>query len=213
MEGIGADDVVLEDEGEGAILLPGLEGEVRNITDTTLADAHAPKRHLMQQLAETAEDLGGGFLLQEAPVLVQRGPDGSIARVVPLNEIPGVEYTPGGGLQVDPGPEVQKTIVSPKVLPRDQRNKLVEILALRLFKDYRQRPHTGRYNPFYDGIPDLSAGSPEHLQPLPGTTLYPATDGQIFEWLKRFIAARVSVVNKNRFGKDNLQDLALHIER
>lgn len=203
--------IVLEDD-ESVIALKAAPGKTTDIVDTTLADGHAPKRHLMDELAETAEDLGGGFLMQDTPVLVQRGPTGEIARVTPLNEIPGVEYTTQGIL-MDGEPEEQEAVPTPAPLPRAERDKLVEILAIRLFKYYRaQGPQVQKYNPFFDGLPDLPAGSPEHLQPLPGTPLYPATDGQVYEWLKRFVAARVQVINRNRFGKDNIQDLAIHIE-
>lgn len=203
---LGTNDAVLEDEGDGALLLKGMLGDTRDVQDTNLADGHAPKSQLRKELEATGEDLGEGFVMQEQPVLVQRGPDGSIVRTTPLNELPGVEYFTGA-------PEDQAPVETPAVLGRADRNKLVDVLSLRLFKYYRQMPpEQQKYNPFYDGLPELPAGSPEHLQPLPGTPLYPATDGQVYEWLRRFVADRVQVVNKNRFGKDNLQDLALRIE-
>ncbi len=95
---------------------------------------------------------------------------------------------------------------------RQDRHKLVSILAARMCRRWKGRgPGDPRYNPYRDGIPDLPAGSPEHLQPLPMTKLYPATDGQIFEWCKGFIGDRVSVIDKKRFGS-GIQDLALRIE-
>lgn len=209
---LGEDDAVLGDDGDGAVLLKGMLGDIRDIEDTTLADGHAPKHQLQAELESKGEYMGEGFIQQDVPVLVQRGPDGGIVRTTPLSEIPGVSYTPGG-IEWDKKPEEKEAAPTPATLSRDERNKLVDILALRLFKYYRQMPPTQqKYNPFYDGLPDLPSGSPEHLQPLPGTKLYPATDAQVYEWLKRFVGARVQVINRQRFGKDNLQDLAVRIE-
>ncbi|NIS19484.1 MAG: hypothetical protein GWN18_05810 [Thermoplasmata archaeon] len=209
---LGPDDAVLEDEGEGAILLKGAQGSTWDITDTNLADGHAPKRQLRKELESLGEDMGGGFVQHDIPVIVHRGPDGSIVRTTPLSEIPGVSFTPAG-IRLDGPAEEQKEVPTPAAIPRKERDKLVAILTTRLWKYYRQMPpEQQKYNPFYDGIPELPSGSPQHLQPIPGTPLYPATDAQVYDWLRRFVEARVKVVNRNRFGKDNLQDLAVHIE-
>jgi hypothetical protein len=192
-----------------------LQEGIREITHTTLADEHAPKRQLRQQVAAGKEDWGDGFFVDPEPVLVFRAPDGSIARTVPLSEIPGVNFT-GGRMVTDE--EILSTkevpeVATPVPLPTADREKLVGIMAGRLYRYYRERgPKDPRYNPFRDGIPDLPAGSPEHLQPLPGTPLYPATDGQIHDWVRRFVADRVKVVNTHRFGGNTIQDLALRIE-
>jgi hypothetical protein len=200
------DDAVLEDEGDGAILLKGVAGKTWDLKDTNLADGHAPKRQIRHQLEADAVDLGEGFLMQETPVLVQRDARGSIVRTTPLNELPGVDYYRG---EI----EEQAPSETPAELTRDERAKLIDVLALKLFNYYRAMPpEQAKYNPFYDGLPDLPAGSPEHLQPLPTTQLYPASDGQIYQWLQRFVGQRAQVINRNRFGKDNLQDLALRIE-
>lgn len=209
---LGESDEILEDEGEGAVLLKGLTGKVWDIDHTNLADGHAPRRHIQQELEETGTYMGEGFIQQDIPVLVQRNMWGGIVRTTPLNELPGVDYTPGG-LKYLTEPEVQEEVATPSPIGRSDRHKLVKLLALRLFKYYKAMPpEQQKYNPFYDGLPDLPAGSPEHLQPLPGTPLYPASDSQIMEWFVRFIGDRVQVINKNKFGKDNLQDLALRIE-
>ena len=211
---------------EGRIILPG-DGEeptegsdptivvqegIREIEDTTLADAHAPKRQLIDDLADGQEDWGDGFFVEPAPVVVFRGPDGGIVRTVPVGEIPGVEWS-SGKLVPDADPVEGRPRPTPVPLGTADREKLVSILASRLWRYYRDRgPNDPRFNPFRDGIPELPAGSPEHLQPLPGTPLYPATDAQIHDYLRRFVAERVTVINKNRFGGNTIQDLALHIE-
>ena len=71
------------------------------------------------------------------------------------------------------------------------------------------------FNPLRDGIPVVPAGSPEHLQPNPGTPLYPATKGQVFEYLKSVVGERATFTNKKRFGSGHqadLMDLNIHIE-
>lgn len=190
-----------------------VEEIVRDIKETTLGDQHAPKRHLMHQVTDGKEDWGDGFHVDPVPVLVQRAPDGSIVRTTPLNEIPGVSFSKGRLVDEAAPPLEVEARPTPVPLSTSDREKLVGILATRLYRYYRDRgPNDPRYNPFRDGIPELPAGSPEHLQPLPGTPLYPATDGQIKDYLRRFIVDRVTVVNRNRFGGNTLQDLAIHIE-
>lgn len=209
---LGENDEILEDEGEGAILLQESQGKVLDLKDTNLADGHAPRRHIQQELEKTGTYMGEGFIQQDIPVLVQRNRFGGIVKTTPLNELPGVDYTPGG-IEYNAEPELQETLPTPAPISRSDRHKLVKVLALRLFKYYKgMPPEQEKYNPFYDGLPDLPAGSPAHLQPLPGTKLYPSTDGQIMEWMVRFIGDRVSVINKNKYGKDNLEDLAIRIE-
>lgn len=191
---------------------------VRTIEDTTLADAHAPTSELRRKVAEGKEDWGDGFFMEPEPVLVQRAPDGSIVRTTPLSEIPGVHFERGGLVpneltteQKEAKAKVVDAKPTPVPLTRDQRYKLVEILAGRLFRYYQSRgPMDPRFNPFRDGIPDLPAGSPEHLEPLPGTDLYPATDAQIMDWLRRFVGERAEVINRNRFG-GGIEDYALRI--
>lgn len=188
-----------------------LEESISVIEDTTLADAHAPASELRKQISEGKEDWGDGFFVENEPVLVTRGRDGSIIRTTPLSDIPGVDYK----TQEQEEAEAVVAEAKPKPVPlsRSDREKLVGILAGRLFRYYKDRgPGDPRFNPLRDGIPDVPAGSPENLQPLPGMKLYPATDGQVHEWITRFIASRVSVIDKGRFGQGQLQDLALHIE-
>lgn len=167
---------------------------------------------MLKQLEDGKEDWGDGFYVEPSPVLVQRGPDGSIIRTTPLSEIPGVEFS--GGKLVEEG-DIKEVAAKPTpvTLSRADRQKLVAILARRLYHYWRERgPNDPRYNPFRDGIPELPAGSPQHLQPLPGTPLYPATDSQIYDYAVRFIGDRVTVIDKQRFGRGHIQDLALHIE-
>lgn len=181
----------------------------REIVDTTLGDRDAPRRHILAELAKTHQDWGDGFFVNPEPQHIVRGPDGSIVRITPFSEIPGVEYT---HKEEDEKALVVEARETPVPLNRQDRTKLVTILAVRMCRRWKSRgPGDPRYNPYRDGIPDLPAGSPENLQPLPTTKLFPATDGQILEWTKRFIGERASIINKNRFG-GGIQDMALRIE-
>ncbi len=145
------------------------------------------------------EDWGGGFRVDPNPVVIERGPQGEIKRTVPLNDVLEAQAILAEQAWEDE-PVVANTVVAPTPVTTEQREKLVRILAVRLFKWYAgQPPHPARFNPIYDGIPQLPPGSPEHLQPLPGTKLYPATPDQVLEWLKSSVLApRIKVINNER---------------
>ena len=188
---------------------------VRNIEHTTLVDTHAPEREMRKELEVGATDLGDGFLLHDEPVLVQRGVDGGIERLTPLAELPGVHFERGGLVADDAPPVEGRPRPTPVPLPREQRRKLVDILATRLYKNYATEAslrNLARYNPIRDGLPDLPAGSPEHLAPKPGTPLFYASEGQVYQWLKEFVGERAQVIDTKKFGGGHLEDLALHIE-
>lgn len=202
--------------GEGtdedpAVLLTAPEAHME-LEETTLGDRDAPKRQLIQSIAATHEDWGGGFFVYPESVLVTRDKWGKIVRTTPLSEIEGVDPNPiDFDPEVDPVLAEQNATVVP--MTREQRGKFHAILAHRLFYYYKDRgPADPRYNPFRDGIADLPAGSPEHLQPLAGTQLFPATEGQIYDWLFKFTSERATVIDKRRFGGGHLEDLAVRIE-
>lgn len=206
------------------VILPGEEGEqkilfdptkIREITATTLADAHADASSFRKELEEGATDLGGGFLMQDEPVLVQRGPDGGIVRLTPLSEIPGVHYDRGQILSDHAPPKEVEAKPSPAPISRKDRDKLRKILANRLMQWYDSEyswRDLGKFNPLRDGIPTLPSGSPEHLKPLPGTKLYPATRQQVYDYLLKLVSDRAKVIDTKRFGGGHLQDMAIRIE-
>lgn len=177
------------------------------IEDTTLADAHADASTFKKQLEEGATDMGEGFLQYDEPVVVDRGPDGSIVNVTPVSEHRA--FIPREG-----DPYLESIRPAPTRLPRAEREKLVDVLTARLFKHYEGlHPDAPKFNPLYDGIPDLPSGSPEHLQPLPGSKLYPATRGQVYDWLRRFVADRAQVIEKrDSSGKGWVTDYALRFK-
>lgn len=146
---------------------------------------------------DLGEDWGDGFFVEAEPVLVDRDAKGAIIRTTPLSQVPALAHLVTG----DEAPPIEGRLkIEPKPLSRADRNKLVEVLALKLFNWYkRQPPNPSKYNPVHDGIPDVPPGSPEGLQPLPGSNLYPATPGQVIEWLKTtVIGPRVQVINKKQ---------------
>lgn len=188
---------------------------LRNIEHTTLIDTHAPMSEQKSTLEEGAQDLGEGFLLHDEPVLVQRGADGGIERLTPLSELPGVHFERGRLVSDEAPPKEVAPKPTPVPLGRAERRKLVDILATRLYKNYATEAslrNRERYNPIRDGIPDLPAGSPENLAPKPGTPLYLASEGQVYEWLKKFVGERAQVIDTKKYGGGHLEDLALHIE-
>lgn len=217
-----------ESEPKQSLVLPGkdvsaggydptvvVQESIREINATTLAEEHQGVKGVhdeLQQRVDT-EDWGDGFTAFPEYAHVLRGPDGEITSVVPMSEIPGVEFT---GQQLETAAMVAEAKPTPVPLPRDARHKMISILATRLFKYYQQLPRDyPGFNPFRDGLPDLPAGSPKNLAPTAGTDLYPATDGQIYDWMYKFCGERATVINKRRFGKGHQQDigdLALRIE-
>ena len=188
---------------------------LRNIEHTTLVDTHAPEREIRKELESGAQDLGDGFLLHDEPVLVQRGADGGIEKLTPLAELPGVHFERGKFVPDDAPPVEGRPRPAPVPLGREERRKLIDILTTRLYKNYATEAslrNRARYNPIRDGLPDLPAGSPEHLAPKPGTKLFYASEGQVYQWLKEFVGQRAQVIDTKKYGGGHLEDLALHIE-
>lgn len=189
-----------------------LQEGIPEITASTLAEEHQGVKGIHNELIqrEDTEDWGDGFTAFPEFAHVLRGPDGNISSVVPFSEIPGVEFTPQ---MEEAAAVVADAKPSPVPLARDARHKMISILATRLWKYYNQLPkdYPG-YHPFRDGLPDLPAGSPKHLAPGRDEALHPATDAQIYDWMYKFVGQRATVINKRRFGKGHIQDLALRIE-
>lgn len=187
-----------------------LQERIMNVDATTLAEEHQGMKQVHRDVLKQdgAEDWGDGMTVFPEPAHILRNPDGSIKSVVPLSEIPGVEYTPE---QLESLAVVADAKPTPVPLNRSDRHKLVSILAGRLFKYYAQLPvdYPG-YNPFRDGVPDRPEGRPDFLKPDP-SGMFPATNGEIYDYLKKEVGKRASVINKRRFG-DGIQDLALQIQ-
>lgn len=174
-------------------------------------DQHQSKTGILRQLEDMgAEDWGDGFLVEPGFVKVTRDKrTGAIIRTTPLHEIPGMvdrdDYEPVTG----------RTRPTPVGLGMEAREQLVDILAFRLFKYYKDMgPSPTYYNPVYDGIPDAPPGSAENLQPLPGTKLFPATPGEVFLWMKtKVIGPRAELVNKRQGRTGFASDYALRLSR
>jgi hypothetical protein len=185
-----------------------LQEGMREVTATTLAEEHQGVGQVHRELQSKGEDWGDGMTVFPEVAHVLRDPDGSIKSVVPLSEIPGVEYT-------REDQEAQAVVAESKPTPvplgRKERHQLVSIMALRLFNYYGQLPRDyPGYNPFRDGVPERPEGRPDFLKPDP-SGLYPATNAEIFEYLKQEVGKRATVINKKRFG-GGIQDLAVQIK-
>jgi hypothetical protein len=206
-----------EESGGGYSPTVVFEPSIREITHTTLADSHADRISFNQQLTKDATYLGDGFHIHEEPVLVRRGPDGGIVELTPLAQIPGVHYERGRIVEEDAPPVEGKTRETPVLLSRSDRDKLRHILATRLFKNYATeaslRDRT-RYNPIRDGLPkeELADDDPRKLAPGPQLPLYRATEGEVYDYLLRFVASRAKVIDTKRFGGGTLADMAVRIE-
>jgi hypothetical protein len=180
------------------------------VNATTLAEEHQGMKQVHRDVLaqEGAEDWGGGMTVFPEPAHILRNPDGSIKSVVPLNEIPGVEYSER---QLEVAAVVAEARPTPVPLGRKERHQLVSILALRLFNYYAQLPRDyPGYNPFRDGVPERPESRPEVLKP-DASGLFPATNNEIYEYLKKEVGKRAQVINKRRFG-GGIQDLALQIK-
>lgn len=205
-----------EDSDPTIILQEGF----RTIAATSLGDEHDSALSIRRNLDKNFDDWGDGFYVDPDRVLVIRNPDGSIKTLTPLNSIPGVHFQAGQLIKDD---ETQAEIEAkvknvegkpaPHPMTRSERTKFTAILATRLYNYWKSRgPNDHLFNPFRDGIPELPAGSPEHLRPLPGTVCWPATDGQIMAYARKFVGDRTSVIDRRRFGVGDMRDLAIRIE-
>ena len=156
------------------------------------------------------ESLGDGAFISPEPYKVYKRPDGTVFRTVPISEAEDLEeqFVMDGILPPDSS-LLQKPVLNLKPLNRQQRETIVELMAVRLLDDYMKKPRELTiYNPVYDGIPyDVSPGSPQSLQPR-NATLTPATTYEILEWFKRIIGVRAEFINVDRFGKGHKADAA-----
>lgn len=188
---------------------------ITEVEDRSDIDQHQDLKTIRREIAEGAEDWGDGFFVDYEPVVVTRDAGGLITRTTPISEIPWLDADP------DENPVVAAPVTAPgPQRTAAEREKLVDVLAMRLFKWYQsQPPSPTQFNPLYDGLPELPPGAPRSLQPLPGTDIYPATPGQVYEWLKaKVIGPRVQLVNKKRgwrgyIGDADANDVSVRISR
>lgn len=154
------------------------------------------------------EDWGDGFFVQTEPVLIKRDAHGNIARTIPLSEVAArremmleAQRASGQAVEVDP-------IGPPNRLSREDKQKLVFIIAKHLwdwYKDQGRLPN--ELNPLYDGIPTCH----EHPEGCPLTrcekkgrniTRKYASESEVLDWLVRVVGARATLnINKsNQMG-------------
>ena len=168
-----------------------------------------PHQSVKSQEAVLGEHLGDGFFLQMEPVLVQRDRAGNIIRTVPMHEaMLMAERAQEAAAKAPPLIGREKPILHP--LPTSEREKLAGILANRLFAWYdEQPPSPTMYNPIYDGIPEIPPSADKALaKPLPGTRLYSASKFEVYEWLCRVVASRITLTNRKKGIKGHQPDLS-----
>lgn len=164
------------------------------------------------------EDWGEGFHVQAEPVLIERHPDGRIARTTPLSD----GYAREKLLRMHE--EAQSTAVEAPQRERQRgtqftQRKMIEMLAGLLMTYYSKfAPGQIPYNPLYDGIPlaESKVGS-MILQPnQTGAQLTHVSAGEVHEWLKQVLAARAELVNTRTGRKGwngDLNDLVVQLKR
>lgn len=193
--------VALVDEDGNALLFKPTQSVIDERSDF---DPHRPVK-----ADDLGEDWGDGFFVEAEPVLVERDARGEIVRTTPLSEIPGVQMHGVATARTD-----TEDTSKPVSLSRDERRKLVDSLALRLFNYYKRQPKGQGFNPFHDGIPEIADADPLNLSPGKSEAVVMkqlATDTEIFLWLRKFVGARAEVIDKNR--GNGVNDLALRLSR
>lgn len=194
--------ILPEDGDDGGIFF---DPTIRELTERSDIDHHQNIK-----ADDLGEPLGEGFFINPEPVLVQRGPDGGIVRTTPLSEIPGVEMHGAGTERTD-----NEDKAKPVPMSRDERRKLVDSLALRLYNYYKNLPpNSDKWNPFTDGIPEIADADPLNLSPRKSEAIrmVNASDTDVFLWLRKFVGARAQIIDKKR-GFGDARDLALRISR
>ncbi len=154
------------------------------------------------------ESLGDGAFISPEPFKVYKRADGSIFRTVPLSQVEEAEerFVMDGDLSPESS-LLMKPSITPTPLNRQQRETVIEVMAVRLLEDYGKRPREANaYNPIYDGIPlDVVPGHPQSMQPG-SAKLYPASQIEVLEWFKQIIGRRAEFINQSRFGKGYTTD-------
>lgn len=164
--------------------------------------------------------VGDGVWVSPEPVVVHRDArNGRIVRTESLDEAR-IRSERAQELQ-EHEIEVGEPLPSPGgLLPRSRREKLVFILAKRMF-DYYNSPEMMKdvltLNPIRDGIPTTMSGQ-FVLEMTPQTAdvvRRRVTPGEAFDWFKAFIGSRVQLVEKKNgwTGTPSLANMDLRINR
>ncbi len=192
-----ADELTRKQELEG-----GAPAPLREITDVAADPTDG--------FGTEGESLGDGAFISPEPIKIYRKADGSIFRTVPLSQVEDAEerFVMDGNLD-ESSPMLAKPSIAPSPLNRQQRETVIEVMAVRMLDDYGKRPREmNKYNPVYDGIPyDVVPGTRQSLQPG-SAKLYPASQTEILEWFKQIVGARAEFINQDRFGKGHKADAA-----
>lgn len=158
------------------------------------------------------EDWGDGFFVEQEPVLIQRNAAGHIIRSIPLSEVAAHRAMLEEADRLAGPPKEVEPISSPNKLSREDKDKLVFIIAKHLWDWYKAQGRLpNELNPLYDGIPTCH----EHLAGCPLTPcgkkgrkigrLY-ASEGEVLEWLVRVVGSRAKL-NIERSGQQGYRPM------
>lgn len=187
---------------------------VKYTTPSTLVARSDIDHHQNIRSDQLGDHLGGGVFLDPKPVVVERDPStGRIARLLTLDEHRQKQERIIEALRPDQIEEAKEALPILQPLQTSARDKLVAILAGRLFKYYEGIVmDLSRLNPLRDGIPLFADGSwVLEMDPRRGSEIQrlQAPPGVVYEWLKAMVGSRASLTNK-RYKWNGIQpDLGL----
>lgn len=177
----------------------------RTLVERTDIDHHANLK-----ASQFGESLGNGFFFNPTPQVIERDSTGAIRRMTPLPEW---QRNAERRLEIaaaQPEPIVGPVLPEVKLLPFAARERLVELMALRLFEMYQATlGDMGSPNPIRDGIPTTRGGQPVfEIDPRNLDIIKKqATPMEVLEWIKAIIGQRFQQLNKkNRWPKGYKKD-------
>ena len=178
----------------------------RTLVERTDIDHHANLK-----ASQFGESLGNGFFLNPTPQVIERDATGAIRRMTPLPEWQRkAERFLEERDKIEP--IVGPTLPEVKLLPYAARERLVELMALRLFEMYQATlGDMAAPNPIRDGIPTTRGGQPVfEIDPRNlDIVRKQATPMEVLEWIKAIIGQRFQQLNKkNRWPKGYKKDIA-----
>lgn len=162
------------------------------------------------------EDWGDGFYVHAEPVVIERNPDGAIARTTPLSEATPHQLFPS---KFDAGSEPIEAEPVPKMSKRRMQAKTVDMMAGLLMVYYsRLKPGQIAYNPLYDGIPlEESLAGDLILEPnKTDAQLTHVSASEVHEWLKKLLGKRAELINHKTGQKGwsgDISDLSVRLKR
>lgn len=168
--------------------------------------------HANLKASDLGEPLGKGFFLNPTPQVIERDASGGIVRMTPLPE-----WQRNAERRLEVAASQPEPLVAPyvlpevKLLPLEARERLVNLMALRLFEMYQSTLEDRLApNPIRDGIPTTRDGQlileidPRNLD----IVRKHATPIEVLDWIKAIIGERFKTLSrKNRWPTGVKRDI------